>query len=92
MPHGWHAYRPEPASEWYLPRTRGEVAEELDLCGVPLDADVKRARALLETNGVWAVPATVTAALAWRRTRKINGDKVAEPCGHTARPDQTREV
>ncbi|WP_431936848.1 hypothetical protein [Micromonospora sp. RP3T] len=68
----WAQYRPEPASEWYLPRTRGEVAEELDLCGVPLDAGPKTARALLETNGVWAVPTTVSAALAWRRTRAVS--------------------
>jgi hypothetical protein len=68
----WKQYRPEPADEWRLPRTRAEIVEELDLCGVPLDADPRRARAMLECNGVWAIPTAVTDALRVRRERVLS--------------------
>ncbi|MFC3500823.1 hypothetical protein ACFOOK_07565 [Micromonospora krabiensis] len=58
--------RPEPLEEWRFPKNAREVAEELDLCGVPLDANPAQARVLLELNGTWACRAVVADALRWR--------------------------
>ncbi|MGW3783087.1 hypothetical protein ACWD5Z_00765 [Micromonospora chokoriensis] len=63
----WSGYRPEPAEDWRYARTRAEVLDELELCGVPVDATPTRARCLLETNGVWATPTAVKEAQRYRR-------------------------
>lgn len=54
---------------WTIPSTRADLIEELDLCGVPLDASPQRAAVLLELQGVWASPWMLQAALAKRRER-----------------------
>ncbi|MGW4157745.1 hypothetical protein ACWEDF_31830 [Micromonospora chersina] len=55
-----------------MPRTRTEIVTELDLCGVPLDADPTRARTALELSGTWVSRVRVTAALAWRREHVLS--------------------
>jgi hypothetical protein len=45
---------PEPAHEWQLPATRGELIAALDAARVPLDATAAQARVRLELHGVWA--------------------------------------
>jgi hypothetical protein len=59
---------PPDEDEWVTPSTRAEVIEELERCGVPLDALPLRACALLELQGVWAPVWMVQQALVWRRS------------------------
>lgn len=52
---------------WVVPSTRADLIEELDLCGVPLDAPPQQAAVLIELQGVWANSWMLQGALAKRR-------------------------
>lgn len=60
---------PHPAGEWRVPATLADLVAELDLCGVPLNADPSRACLLLELSGTWASHRRVVAALRRRAAR-----------------------
>ncbi|MEU2171183.1 hypothetical protein [Micromonospora chersina] len=63
---------PTPSDEWRMPRSRAEIVTELDLCGVPLDADPTQARTLLELSGTWVSRVRVADALRYRRARLVS--------------------
>lgn len=63
---GWD-WPPAPVEEWRQFATTAELAEELDLCGVPLDSTPLDACRLLELNGSWATRQAVVKAQARRK-------------------------
>ncbi|MER5703971.1 hypothetical protein ABT023_18805 [Micromonospora sp. NPDC002296] len=58
---------PRPDGAWITPRGVAAVVEELELCGVPLDATAASARCRLELNGVWVSYFMANMALRVRR-------------------------
>lgn len=89
---------PEPVSEWRTFTTVEELAEELELCRVPVDADLIDATRLLELNGSWAsrrpvrraqrrrqATAATTPAAVDRADRQEDRDAVLLPGGGPGR-------
>ncbi|MEU1397156.1 hypothetical protein ABZ403_13990 [Micromonospora zamorensis] len=75
---------PDVDGRWITPTSLAALLEELELCGVPLEATPKEARRLLELSCVW-VPdrlLTKTLHLRWQaagRTGPIPKDPYASP-------------
>ncbi|MFJ1538667.1 hypothetical protein ACIODS_09010 [Micromonospora chalcea] len=63
---GKTAQRERPEGDWLTPRGQDALLEELELCGVPLDASVWEARCRLELSGVWVTDCRLGGALRYR--------------------------
>lgn len=60
---------PDTDGRWIVPRGVAALLEELDLCGVPVDAVPAEARRVLDLNGVWVPDIRLSVALRTRRSR-----------------------
>ncbi|WP_157539189.1 hypothetical protein [Micromonospora sp. NBRC 110037] len=61
------ALPPDVDGRWITPRGVTAVLEELELCGVPVNAPLPEARRVLALSGVWVPDGTLTGVLKVRR-------------------------
>ena len=69
------ALPPDTDGRWITPRGVTAVLEELELCGVPVDAPLPEARRVLALSGVWVPDSTLSGVLTARR--KATGELAA---------------